>query len=141
MNIAQTLENTSSYVDKTKDSFIGTFEILPNQLIHLNNYNVIISKTEFKIVSHHEDPKIFTYDVDANLLRYHRSELLPSIQIKLLSLSEYNVEPNDPVSTLLKGPLYMTTPTNIYITRHDLTDLYSVKNMNMATLFLMRKLY
>lgn len=140
MNIEQKLENTSSYINDLHNSFYGTYEILNNQLIHLNNHNIIINKNEFKIISNQIEPKIITYDIETSRLRYYNSEVLPSIQIKLLTVSEYNITPNDTVSQLLNNVLYMTPPTRIYITKHDNNGLYSVKNINMATLFLMRKI-
>jgi uncharacterized membrane protein YgcG len=140
MSIEQTLENVSSYVDRLQNSFNGTFEILNNQLIHLNDHSVIINEKEFKIVSNQIEPKIITYDIETSRLRYYNSEVLPSIQIKLLSMTQYNFTPNDTVPQLLNNVLYMTPPTRIYITQHGNDGLYSVKNMNMATLFLMRKI-
>jgi len=138
--IEQRLENISSLVDRTFDSFFGTFEILPEQFIHLDNYNVIITKKEFKIVSNKVEAELFSYDIDNASLRYHKSELLPSIQVKLLSVNKYNVLPNNPVNDILESALYLRPPTIIYITKHEKYNLFSVKNMNMATLFLMRKI-
>lgn len=140
MDIEQTLENVSSYIDDLHDSFYGTYEILNNQLIHLNDHNILINNKEFKIISNKLEPKIITYDIDASRLRYYNSEVLPSIQIKLLTVTQYNMTPNDTITQLLNNVLYMTPPTNIYITKIDNDNLYSVKNMNMATLFLMRKI-
>ena len=140
MSIEQTLENVSSYINELHDSFYGTYEILNNQLIHLNDHSIIINKKEFKIISNQLEPKIITYDIETSRLRYHKSEVLPSIQIKLLSVTQYNITPNDTVPQLLNNVLYMQPPTKIYITKHDNEGLYSVKNMNMATLFLMRKI-
>jgi hypothetical protein len=140
MSIEQNLENTSSYIDNMYDSFLGTYRILPEQFIHLNDYNVIISENEFKILNNDLEPKIFTYNINKSRIRYHKSEVLPSMKINLTSLSKYNITNNDIISELLENVLYLSTPTTIYLTYHPKYKLYSIKNLNMATLFLMEKI-
>ena len=139
--IEQKLENISSRVNDMSKSFLGSYLILPEQLIHLNNYMVIITNNEFKIVKNGiNEQHIYNYQIDTSKLRYHKEELLPSMKVKLLSLSKYNIEPNNPTTELLENVLYMRTPTTIYITYHPESKLYSVKNMNMATVFIMKKI-
>jgi len=140
MNIEQTLERVSSNVDDLYDSFFGTFKILSNQFVHLDNHNVIIKKNEFKILNNNTEPQILSYNIENSRLRYHKNELLPSIHIKLISVNKYNIEPNNIIVELLENVLYLTPPTSIYITYHQNNNLYSIKNMNMATLFLMEKI-
>lgn len=139
-SIENTLNKVSSNVDKTYDSFFGSFEILPGQFVHLDGYIVNIDKEHFKIIKQGYQTNIHSYGINDSKLRYHNSELLYSMVMTIDNLSKFDIEPQDPIHDLLENVLYFRPPTTIYITYHPQQDIYSVKNINMATMFLMKKI-
>lgn len=139
-NIEDTLNKVSSNFDKTYDMFFGTFEILRGQFIHLDGYIVNIEKEHITILKKGINTNIHSYSINTSKLRYHNDELLPSMIFTINNLNKFNIQPQDPVSELLENTLYFRPPTTIYITYHQEHDAYSVKNMNMATMFLMKKI-
>jgi hypothetical protein len=139
-NIEYTLNKVSSNVDRTYDLFFGSFEILQGQFIHLDGYIVNIDNEHLKILKSGIKTNIHDYSINSSKLRYHNAELLPSMIITINNLNKFNIPPQDPVSDLLENTLHFRSPTTIYITYHSDHNVYSVKNMNMATMFLMKKI-
>lgn len=138
--IEDRLIRVSSRVNDVYNSFFGTFQILPEQFIHLNGYIVIIDKDFIKLIKQTGiEDQIHSYSINTSKLRYHNSELLLSMIITIDNLNKFNVDNGDPVHDLLENVLYFRPPTTIYITYHPIQDIYTVKNLNMATMFIMKK--
>lgn len=139
-NIENTINRVSSNVNNTYDMFFGSFKIVSGQFIHLDELIINITQTSFKFVKDDYKTRIYSYGIDKSKLKYHNSELLPSITMTINNLNKFNIENQDPISELLETILYFRPPTVIHITYHPTNDMFSIKNINMATMFLMKKI-
>jgi hypothetical protein len=140
LNSMDNIGRISSNVNDTFNMFFGSFNIISGQFVHLDNYLVNITKTNFKFIKEDYKLKIHSYGIDSAKLKYHYSELLPSITMTINNLNKFNIENQDATSELLENVLYFRPPTIIHITYHPTSDMFSVKNLNMATIFLMKKI-
>jgi hypothetical protein len=133
------LNSTSSY-DEILTSVNGTFKILQGQFILLDNQTVFIDSSTFKIIIDGNPTKIFNYSINNKIVKLLKGETVFVVEIKIDNVSKYNIADPDEVDNLLTNALYMETPTILYVIYNPYHNIFTVKNGNMATLFMMEKI-
>ena len=122
-----------------KHNFLGSYVILPGQFTLLDNQVINVSKDHLKIIINGTNTQIFDYSVNDIILRHYEGEALYAVEIRLDNINKFNVKDPDEIDNLLNKYLYLQTPTIVYLTYDANLDIFALKNMNMATLFVLQK--
>tara|TARA_Y100000389_G_C17457622_1_gene519260 strand:+ start:1333 stop:1752 length:420 start_codon:yes stop_codon:yes gene_type:complete len=138
--MVKSLLTSSSTYDEILTSVNGTFNILPGQFILLDNQMVTIDSSSFKIITNDTPNKIFNYSINDKVVKLLQGETTYVVEIKLDNQNKYNVADPDEVDNLLSNGLLLKTPTNIYMMYQPGHNLFTIKNINMGTLFMMKKI-
>tara|TARA_B100000242_G_scaffold293833_1_gene273279 strand:- start:3088 stop:3507 length:420 start_codon:yes stop_codon:yes gene_type:complete len=138
--MVKSLLTTSSSYDEILTSVNGTFNILPGQFILLDNQMVSIDSSSFKIITNDTPNKIFNYSINNKVVKLLQGETTYVVELKLDNQNKYNVADPDEIDNLLSNGLLLKTPTTIYIMYQPRHNVFTVKNMNMGTLFMMKKI-
>lgn len=117
----------------------GSFKILPGQFLLLDNQLVIIDSDTMKIVTDDNPNKIFNFSINSKLVKRLKGEITYVVELKLDNYTSHNVSDPDELENLLINGLTIKTPTIIYIIYEPEHNIFTVKNLNMATLFMMKK--
>jgi len=136
----QIVKKVSSNIDKTYDSFFGTYTILPGQLVHLDGYSFILKNNEIQFIKDSLETKLISITFKSNKLRYYNSEVLPSMKFEITDIIYKNIDVNDPIRYVLNDILLIKEPSTLYISYQPVQKIYAVKNYNLATCFLMKKI-
>lgn len=138
--MVKSLLTTSSSYDEILTSVNGTFNILPGQFILLDNQMVSIDSSSFKIITNDTPNKIFNYSINDKVVKLLQGETTYVVEMKLDNQNKYNVADPDEIDNLLSNGLLLKAPTTIYIMYQPEHNVFTVKNMNMGTLFMMKKI-
>ena len=138
--MVKSLLTSSSNYDEILTSVNGTFNILPGQFILLDNQMVSIDSSSFKIITNDTPNKIFNYSINDKVVKLLQGETTYVVELKLDNQNKYNVADPDEIDNLLSNGLLLKTPTIIYIMYQPGHNVFTVKNMNMGTLFIMKKI-
>lgn len=138
--MVKSLLTTNSTYDDILTSINGSFTILPGQFILLDNQLVIIDSESIKIVTDDTPNKIFSYSINNRKVMLLKGETTYVVEVKLDNVSKYNVNDPDELDNLLTNGLNVQLPTTFYIMYQPAHNVFTVKNMNMGTLFMMRKI-
>lgn len=138
--MVNSLLTASSTYDEILTSVNGTFYILPGQFILLDNQMVTIDSSSFKIITNDTPNKIFNYSISDKVVKLLQGQTTYVVEMKLDNQNKYNVADPDEIDNLLSNGLLLKTPTIIYIMYQPGHNVFTVKNMNMGTLFMMKKI-
>ena len=130
----------SSTIDKLTDSFFGRYIILPGQFTLLDNQAIEITKDHFRLIIAGTPNKILDYGIADSKLRYYEGKPVSAIELRLDSFNKINVASYDETVNLITNILYLRTPTVIYLTYEKDIGVYTLKNINMATMAILKKL-
>ena len=138
--MTNSLLSSSSTYDDILTNINGTYNILPGQFILLDNQLVSIDTTSFKIITNDKPNKVFNYSINDKTVKLLQGDITYVVEIKLDNHNKYNVADPDEIDNLLSNGLQLKTPTTIYVMYHPGQNVFTVKNMNMGTLFMMKKI-
>lgn len=139
-SLTNSLLNSNSSYDDILTSINGTFKILQGQFILLDNQTVFIDSSIFKIIIDGHPTKIFNYSINNKIVRLLKGETVFVVEVKIDNVSKYNIADPDEVDNLLTNALYIKPPTILYVIYNPYHNIFTVKNGNMATLFMMEKI-
>lgn len=137
--MVKSLLTSNSNYDDILTNTEGSFKILPGQFLLLDNQLVIIDSETIKIVTDDNPNKIFNYSISNKSVKSLKGESTFVVQLKLDNYTAHNVFDPDELENLLINGLTIKIPTIIYIMYQPSHDIFTVKNVNMATLFMMKK--
>tara|TARA_Y100000389_G_scaffold158445_1_gene159901 strand:+ start:793 stop:1209 length:417 start_codon:yes stop_codon:yes gene_type:complete len=138
--MVKSLITEDSNYDDILTNIHGTFKILPGQFLLLDNQLVIIDSDSMKIVTDDTPNKIFSYSISNKIVKTLKGVTTFVVQLKLDNYTSHNVSDPDELENLLINGLTIKMPTIIYIMYQPKHNIFTVKNLNMATLFMMKKM-
>jgi hypothetical protein len=131
---------SSTTIDKMTDNFFGSFVILPGQFTLLDNQVLEITKDHLRIIISGTPNKILDYSIANSKLQYYEGRPLNAMEIRIDSLNKFNVVGFDETVNLITNLLYLRPPSVIYLTYEPDMDVFTLKNINMATLAILKKI-
>lgn len=137
--MVKSLLTENSNYDDILTNIQGSFKILPGQFLLLDNQLVIIDNENMKIVTDDSPNKIFNYSISSKIVKLLQGKTTFVVELKLDNYTSHNVSDPDELENLLINGLTLKMPTIIYIMYQPAHDIFTVKNLNMATLFMMKK--
>lgn len=138
--MVKSLITEDSNYDDIVTNIHGTFKILPGQFLLLDNQLVIIDSDSMKIVTDDTPNKIFSYSISNKIVKTLKGATTFVVQLKLDNYTSHNVSDPDELENLLINGLTIKMTTIIYIMYQPKHNIFTVKNLNMATLFMMKKM-
>ena len=129
----------SSVIDKMTDNLFGVFAILPGQYTLLDNQLLELTRNNLRIVIRGTPDKILDYTIGSYQLRYFDGQPVHVLEIRLVNMGQYNIIGFDETANLVSNLLYLRTPTVAYMVYDPTNQIYTLKNLNMATVAVMRK--
>lgn len=127
-------------LEKLNNMFYGTFLILPGQFQMLDNQYISVDKQTLRIVVRGgNQDSIYNYSINEVQQLYYKGLPLKAIRIRVDSFNTINTEGPNNLSNLFTMALGMKPPTTLYITYDNKTDLFTLKNAQYSTIFIMRK--
>lgn len=133
------LESNSNY-DDILTNIEGSFKILPGQFLLLDNQLITIDSESLKIMTDDTPNKYFNYSLSNKSVKRLKGEITFVVELKIDNFNSFNVNDPDELENLLVNGLNIKTPTTVYIMYHPGQNIFIVKNLNMATLFMMKKI-
>jgi len=140
MTSSSNLIISSTKLDKMLDNFYGSFVILPGQFTLLDNQVLELTKDHLRIVLDGTPNKILDYSIAGSKLQYYEGQPLNALEVRIDNLNKFNVAGYDETVNLITNLLYLRPPSVIYLTYEPGLDVFTLKNINMATLAILRKI-
>ena len=122
------------------DNFYGSFVILPGQFTLLDNQVLELTKDHLRIVLDGTPNKILDYSIAGSKLQYYEGQPLNALEVRIDNLNKFNVAGYDETVNLITNLLYLRPPSVIYLTYEPELAVFTLKNINMATLAILRKI-
>ena len=133
-------EQNDSVVNQMTDNFFGKYVILPGQYSLLDNQVIELTPKNLRIIIGDNPNKMLDYSVSDTRLRYYEGRPINALEIRIDNLSKVNVKPGDAVINLVVDLLYLRTPSIIYMTYEERNKVFTLKNLNMATIAVLQKI-
>jgi hypothetical protein len=131
--------NTTT-IDNMTDNFFGSYVILPGQYTLLDNQVIELTKEYLRIVIAGTPNKILDYSVAQTKLKYYEGQPLHALEIHIDNLNKFNVPNYDETVNLITNLLYLRPPSVIYMTYEKDMNVFTLKNINMATIAILKKM-
>jgi len=139
MNTSELILN-DSVINQMRDNFFGKYIILPGQYSLLDNQVVELTPKNLRIIIGGNPNKMLDYSVADTRLRYYEGRPINALEIRIDNLGKININPGDDVLNLVVDLLYLRTPSIIYITYEERNKVFTLKNLNMATIAVLQKI-
>lgn len=139
MNTSELILN-DSVINQMTDNFFGKYIILPGQYSLLDNQVVELTPKNLRIIIGGNPNKMLDYSVADTRLRYYEGRPINALEIRIDNLSKININPGDDVLNLVVDLLYLRTPSIIYMTYEERNTVFTLKNLNMATIAVLQKI-
>ena len=139
MNTSKLILN-DSVINQMTDNFFGKYIILPGQYSLLDNQVVELTPKNLRIIIGGNPNKMLDYSVADTRLRYYEGRPINALEIRIDNLSKININPSDDVLNLVVDLLYLRTPSIIYMTYEERNKVFTLKNLNMATIAVLQKI-
>ncbi len=133
-------EQTDSVVNQMTDNFFGKYVILPGQYSLLDSQVIELTPKNLRIIIGDNPNKMLDYSVSDTRLRYYEGRPINALEIRIDNLSKVNVKPGDAIINLVVDLLYLRTPSMIYMTYEEKNKVFTLKNLNMATIAVLQKI-
>lgn len=133
-------QQNETIVNQMTDNFFGKYIILPGQYSLLDNQVVELTPNNLRIIIGGNPNKMLDYSVTDTRLRYYEGQPINALEIRIDNLSKININPGDGVINLIVDLLYLRTPSIIYMTYEERNKVYTLKNLNMATIAVLQKI-
>ena len=140
MTSSSNLIISSTKLDQMTDNFYGSFVILPGQFTLLDNQVLELTKEHLRIVIDGTPNKILDYSIAGSKLQYYEGQPLNALEVRIDNLNKFNVAGYDETVNLVTNLLYLKPPSVIYLTYEPELDVFTLKNINMATLAILKKI-
>ena len=140
MTSSSNLIISSTKLDQMLDNFYGSFVILPGQFTLLDNQVLELTKDHLRIVLDGTPNKILDYSIAGSKLQYYEGQPLNALEVRIDNLNKFNVAGYDETVDLITNLLYLRPPSVIYLTYEPELAVFTLKNINMATLAILRKI-
>lgn len=140
MTSSSNLIISSTKLDQMVDNFYGSFVILPGQFTLLDNQVLELTKEHLRIVIDGTPNKILDYSIAGSKLQYYEGQPLNALEVRIDNLNKFNVAGYDETVNLVTNLLYLKPPSVIYLTYEPELDVFILKNINMATLAILKKI-
>ena len=139
MNTSELILN-DSVINQMRDNFFGKYIILPGQYSLLDNQVVELTPKNLRIIIGGNPNKMLDYSVADTRLRYYEGRPINALEIRIDNLGKININPGDDVLNLVVDLLYLRTPSIIYMTYEERNKVFTLKNLNMATIAVLQKI-
>lgn len=139
MNTSELILN-ESVINRMTDNFFGKYIILPGQYSLLDNQIVELTRDNLRIIIGGNPNKMLNYSVTDTRLRYYEGRPVNALEIRIDNLGKINISPGDDLLNLVVDLLYLRTPSIIYITYDEKNNVFTLKNLNMATIAVLQKI-
>lgn len=139
MNSSELILN-DSVVNQMTDNFFGNYIILPGQYSLLDNQVIELTPNNLRIIIGDNPNKILEYSITDTRLRYYEGRPINALEIRIDNLSKVNINPGDDILNLVVDLLYLRTPSIIYMTYEEKNKVFTLKNLNMATIAVLQKI-
>jgi hypothetical protein len=139
MNTSE-LRLNNTIVNEMTDNFFGKFVILPGQYSLLDNQVIELTPKNLRIIVGGNPNKMLDYSVADTRLRYYEGRPINALEIRIDNLSKVNINPGDDILNLIVDLLYLRTPSIIYMTYEEKNKVFTLKNLNMATIAVLQKI-
>jgi len=139
MNTSELILN-DSVINQMRDNFFGKYIILPGQYSLLDNQVVELTPKNLRIIIGGNPNKMLDYSVADTRLRYYEGQPINALEIRIDNLGKININPSDDVLNLVVDLLYLRTPSIIYMTYEERNKVFTLKNLNMATIAVLQKI-
>ena len=127
-------------LEKLNNMFYGSYLILPGQFQMLDKQIVTLTKESLRIlVRGGSRDTVYNFSVNEIQQMYYKGLPLKAIRIRVDSMSSVNAEGPNNLTNLFTMALGMKTPTTLYISYDTKTDIFTLKNSQYSTIFIMRK--
>lgn len=133
-------QQNETIVNQMTDNFFGKYIILPGQYSLLDNQVVELTPNNLRIIIGGNPNKMLDYSVTDTRLRYYEGQPINALEIRIDNLSKININPGDGVINLIVDLLYLRTPSITYMTYEERNKVYTLKNLNMATIAVLQKI-
>jgi hypothetical protein len=133
-------EQNDSVINQMTDNFFGKYVILPGQYSLLDNQVIELTPKNLRIIIGDNPNKMLDYSVSDTRLRYYEGRPINALEIRIDNLSKVNINPGDAVINLVVDLLYLRTPSIIYMTYEERNKVFTLKNLNMATIAVLQKI-
>jgi hypothetical protein len=133
-------EQNNSVINQMTDNFFGKYIILPGQYTLLDNQVIELTPNNLRIIIGDNPNKMLDYSVTDTRLRYYEGRPINALEIRIDNLSKVNINSGDAVINLVVDLLYLRTPSLIYMTYEEKNKVFTLKNLNMATLAVLQKI-
>ena len=140
MTSSSTLIISSTKLNQMVDNFYGSFVILPGQFTLLDNQVLDLTKDHLRIVIDGTPNKILDYSIAGSKLQYYEGQPLNALEVRIDNLNKFNIAGYDETVNLITNLLYLKPPSVIYLTYEPELDAFTLKNINMATLAILKKI-
>lgn len=133
-------QQNETNVNQMTDNFFGKYLILPGQYSLLDNQVVELTPNNLRIIIGGNPNKMLDYSVSDTRLRYYEGQPINALEVRIDNLSKVNINPGDGVINLIVDLLYLRTPSIIYMTYEERNNVFTLKNLNMATIAVLQKI-
>lgn len=139
MNTSELILN-DSVINQMTDNFFGKYVILPGQYSLLDNQVIELTPNSLHIIIGGNPNKMLTYSISDTRLRYYEGRPVNALEIRIDNLSKININPGNDILNLVVDLLYLRTPSIIYMTYEERNKVFTLKNLNMATIAVLQKI-
>ena len=132
--------NDQTLLDRAIENFFGKFIILPGQYAMLDNQVIELTRNRLRIIIGGNPNKTLDYNIKDIKIRYFNAQPVNALQLNISSMDKYNMSGADDISNLIVELLYLRAPGQIYIVYDSKMGIFMLKNINMATVAVLKKM-